>query len=210
MKSTPKVIKYFGVMHLVWPNAMGLTKPSFSPTRSEIEQTSLYLLLYCMISGVSLDREKAFLIATPFKKRGKKSLKISDFIFALSLDLKWGSPEKVRALLREAEAESMVSIDGEMVTALFDENTLNVPLGFKPSTQEGIMDRGIRLITSETGMSRKEVIAMANEKQDSLKMLVELDAVVLLVAREIGIDVCSLAEETYLNLLARIKEEKNT
>jgi len=154
-----------------------------------------------------LDREKAFLVATPFKKRGKNSLKISDFIFALSLDLKWGPPEKVRALLREAEAEGMVKMEGEMVTASFDTETLDVPLGFKPSTQEGILDRGIRLITSQTGMSRKEVIALANEKQDSLKMLVELDAVVLLAAREMGIDVRSLAEEAYLNLQARCKEK---
>ena len=165
--------------------------------------------MYRLVSGVSLDREKAFLVATPFKKRGKKSLKISDFIFALSLDLKWGPPEKVRALLREAEAEGMVKMEGEMVTASFDTETLDVPLGFKPSTQEGILDRGIRLITSQTGMSRKEVIALANEKQDSLKMLVELDAVVLLAAREMGIDVRSLAEEAYLNLQARCKEEKN-
>jgi hypothetical protein len=165
--------------------------------------------VYRLVSGVSLDREKAFLVATPFKKRGKKSLKISDFIFALSLDLKWGPPEKVRALLREAEAEGMVKMEGEMVTASFDTETLDVPLGFKPSTQEGILDRGIRLITSQTGMSRKEVIALANEKQDSLKMLVELDAVVLLAAREMGIDVRSLAEEAYLNLQARCKEEKN-
>lgn len=156
-----------------------------------------------------MDREKAFLVATPFKKRGKNSLKISDFIFALSLDLKWGPPEKVRALLREAEAEGMVKMEGEIVTASFDTETLDVPLGFKPSTQEGILDRGIRLITSQTGMSRKEVIALANEKQDSLKMLVELDAVVLLAAREMGIDVRSLAEEAYLNLQARCKEEKN-
>ena len=154
-----------------------------------------------------MDREKAFLVATPFKKRGKNSLKISDFIFALSLDLKWGPPEKVRALLREAEAEGMVKMEGEMVTASFDTETLDVPLGFKPSTQEGILDRGIRLITSQTGMSRKEVIALANEKQDSLKMLVELDAVVLLAAREMGIDVRSLAEEAYLNLQARCKEK---
>lgn len=156
-----------------------------------------------------MDREKAFLVATPFKKRGKNSLKISDFIFALSLDLKWGPPEKVRALLREAETEGMVKMEGEMVTASFDMETLDVPLGFKPSTQEGILDRGIRLITSQTGMSRKEVIALANEKQDSLKMLVELDAVILLTAREMGIDVRSLAEEAYLNLQARSKEEKN-
>ena len=150
-----------------------------------------------------MDPEKAILVATPFKKRGKSSLKISDFIFALSLDLKWGPPEKVRSLLREAEAEGMVKMDEQMVDALFDPAGVEVPLGFKPSTEEGILDQGIRLITSHTGMSRKEVIAVANEKQDSLKKLVELDAVVLLLAREMGIDVGELAGQAYQNLLAR-------
>lgn len=150
-----------------------------------------------------MDPEKAILVATPFKKRGKSSLKISDFIFALSLDLKWGPPEKVRALMREAESEGMVKMDGEMVDALFDLAAVEVPLGFKPSTEEGILDQGIRLITSHTGMSRKEVITAANEKQDSLKKLVELDAVVLLIAREMGIDVKELAGQAYQNLLAR-------
>ena len=102
-----------------------------------------------------MDREKAFLVATPFKKRGKTSLKISDFIFALSLDLKWGPPEKVRALLREAEAEGMVKMEGEMVNAIFDAAAVDVPLGFKPSTEEGILDQGIRLITSHTGHEPK-------------------------------------------------------
>ena len=79
-----------------------------------------------------MDPEKAILVATPFKKRGKSSLKISDFIFALSLDLKWGPPEKVRSLLREAEAEGMVKMDEQMVDALFDPAGVEVPLGFKP------------------------------------------------------------------------------
>ncbi|MGB3920399.1 DUF2240 family protein [Methanothrix sp.] len=153
-----------------------------------------------------MEREKAILVATPFKKRGKKSLKVSDFIFALSLDLKWGPPEKVRALLREAEAEGLVTMDGEMVSAAFDLEAVEVPLGFKPSTEEGILDQGIRLIISQTGMSRREVIALANEKQDMLEKLVELDAVVLLLAREMGIDVHDLAAKAYENLLARARK----
>jgi len=154
-----------------------------------------------------LERERSILVATPFKKRGKKSLKISDFIFALSLDLKWGSPEKVRALLREAEAEGMVKMEGDMVNSLFDAEAVEVPMGFKPASEEGILEQGIRLITSRTGMSRKEVIAIANEKQDSLKRLVELDAVVLLVAGEMGIDVSDLAARAYENLLGRCRED---
>jgi len=143
----------------------------------------------------------------PFKKRGKNSLKISDFIFALSLDLKWGPPEKVRALLREADAEGFVKLDGEIVHANFEAESVDIPIGFKPSSEEGILDRGIRLITSKTGMSRKEVIALANEKQDSLQRLVDLDAVILLVARELGIEVSDLATEAFQNLLARVSTE---
>ena len=47
----------------------------------------------------------------------------------------------------EAEAEGMVKMDGEMVNATFDAATVDVPLGFKPSTEEGILDQGIRLIS---------------------------------------------------------------
>jgi hypothetical protein len=155
-----------------------------------------------------LDREKAYLVATPFKKRGKESLKISDFIFALSLDLKWGPPDKVRALLREAEADGLVRLEGEMVHASHDTVAVEIPLGFKPSVEEGILEKGIRLIIAKTGMSKKEVIALANDKQDSLKGLVDLDAVVLLVGRELGLDVSSLASEAYQNLQAKTGQGK--
>lgn len=143
------------------------------------------------------------MVATPFKKRGKKSLKVSDFVFALSLDLKWGPPEKARALLREAEAEGMVRLEGDIVHASFEAGELEIPVGFKPTAEEGILDRGLRLVASQTGMSRKEAIALANERQESLKRLVDLDAVVLLVARELGIDVSDLAMEAYQNLLSQ-------
>ncbi len=153
-----------------------------------------------------MDREKAYLVAMPFKKRGKKSLKVSDFIFALSLDLKWGPPEKARALLREAEAEGMIKIEGDLVHASFEVGDVEIPLGFKPTADDGILDRAIRLITSQTEMSKKEVVALANQRQESLKRLVDLDAVVLLVAREMGLDVSDLAKEAYEHLLARSAE----
>lgn len=156
-----------------------------------------------------MDREKTYLVATPFKKRGKDSLKISDFIFALSLDLKWGPPDKVRALLREAEAEGLVRLDGEMVQASPDAMAMDIPLGFKPPIEEGILDKGIRMITAKTGMSKKEVIALANKKQDSLQGLVDLEVVVLLVASELGLDVNALASEAYQNLLAKVNQESS-
>jgi len=148
-----------------------------------------------------LDKERAYLVATPFKKRGKKSLKVSDFIFTISLDLKWGPPDKVRALLLEAEKEGMICLEGDMVHASFEEDEVEVPIGFKPQAEESLFDRAVRLITSNTGMGRKEVIALVNERQDSLQRLVDLDAVVLLVAREMGLDVREMAIEAYRQLL---------
>ena len=155
-----------------------------------------------------LDRERAYLVATPFKKRGKKSLKVSDFIFAISLDLKWGPPDKVRALLQEASDEGLVRVEGDMVHANFGEEEVNVPLGFKPTREEDVLEKALRLIISETGMSQKEVIAMANERQDALLRLVDLDVVALLVAREMGIDVKDLASEAYQNLILVGRREK--
>jgi len=146
-----------------------------------------------------LDQEKRYLVALPFKKRGKSSLKISDFIFALSLDMKWGPPEKVRALLMEAENEGLVRIDGDVVYSNAD---IEIPVGFKPAPVEGIFERAVRMISSKTGMSRKEIIAMINERQDSLQRLVELDVVALLVARELEIDVSDMAREAYQSLIS--------
>ncbi len=152
-----------------------------------------------------MDREKAYLVATPFKKHGKKSLKVNDFIFSLSLDFKWGSPEKVRALLREAEAEGLVKLENDMIHASIEMDMMEIPIGFKPSTNEGIMDRGIALISAKTGMSRREVIALANERQDALLKLVDLDVIVLLLAGEMMIDVSELAREAYENLIVAKK-----
>jgi len=155
-----------------------------------------------------LDRERASLVALPFKKRGKSALKISDFILALSLDLKWGPPDKVRALLAEAEREGLVSVQGEMVHASKEASEAEIPVGFKPAAEEAIFERAVKMITSKTGMSRKEVISLINERQDALQRLVEVDVVALLVARELGLDVSDMAKEAYQELIrtARPKE----
>jgi hypothetical protein len=117
---------------------------------------------------------------------------------------------KISALLREAEAEGLVQIVEEIVYASMDMGRLEIPLGFKPSQEEGILEKGIRLIVSHTGLTKKEAIALANEKQESLKGLVDLEAVVLLVAREQGLDVSSLAAEAYQNFIDRFNEGKDS
>jgi hypothetical protein len=157
-----------------------------------------------------MEHERACLVGVPFKRRMSKSIKISDFIFILSLDLKWGPPEKVRALLREAEIDGLVEIEGDMVHATAELEKMEIPIGFKPSVEGDFIDKCIVLISSRTGMSRKEIIAMVNERQDAFQKLVAIDALVLLVAKEMGIDVSDLALEAYNNLLASATKDKCT
>jgi len=154
-----------------------------------------------------MEHERAYLVGIPFKKRISNNIKLSDFVFILSLDLKWGPPEKVRALLREAETDGLVKIEGDMVQATPELEKMEIPVGFKPSMEGDIIDKCIVLISSKTGMSRKEIIAMANERQDAFQKLVAIDALVLLIAREMGIDVSDLALEAYNNLLAATKDK---
>ena len=155
-----------------------------------------------------MEHSKACLVAMPFKKRISKSIKVSDFIFMLSFDLKWGSPEKVRVLLREAEGEGLVRIEGDMVYATAETDSIEIPLGFKPPMNEDFLDKCLMLVSSKTGMSRKEIIALVNERQDSFQKLIDMDALVLLLGREMGIDVRNLAAEAYQNLLESVKMRK--
>ncbi|NLX39931.1 MAG: hypothetical protein A4E50_00155 [Methanosaeta sp. PtaB.Bin087] len=153
-----------------------------------------------------MDRDRAYLVATPFKKRDKKTLKISDFVFAISLDLKWGPPEKVRALLQEAADEGLVRIEGDYVHSAFEEGQAEVPLGFSPQKEEDLFEKAVRLIVTSTGMGRREVISMVNERQDSLMGLVNLEAVALLVAKEMGVEVRELTDLAYRNLIEEAKQ----
>ncbi len=48
---------------------------------------------------------------------------------------------------------------------------------------------------------------MVNERQDSLQGLVSLEAVTLLVARELGAEVGDLAQEVYRDLIGQGKDK---
>lgn len=142
-------------------------------------------------------------VAQPFKKRGKNSLSTSEFIFALSLDLSWFSPEQARQVLASAEKAELLIRKGEEITPNFDPKGVEAPFGFKPdlkailvrSTFEQIIER---LMSS--GLSKREAIALINKKQESLSKLVTIEVAALLVAKERGIEIADLADKAYEDL----------
>ncbi len=141
-------------------------------------------------------------VAMPFRKRGKNTLTTSEFIFALSLDLGWFSPEQAKEVLNKAKNNGLLSIKDDEISPNFDFTTIEIPLGFKPDlkTEESVFERTIERIMM-TGLSRKEAIALANEKQERMLNLVDIDVSALLVAKEREADVDDLIDEKYQSLI---------
>ena len=165
-------------------------------------------------------------VAHVFRKKGKVT-SISEFVFALSLDLKWFSPDQAELVLTNAERRGLVRITDEVVEPLFDIHSVEIPIDFRPDqsiidrqeqsvdatagkggalleeTEEASEERTVidRVVEQLSGVkSKQEVIRLINDAQERLG-IVETDAVALLVARTCGIDVSGMIDEVYDRLV---------
>ncbi|MEA1944730.1 MAG: DUF2240 family protein [Euryarchaeota archaeon] len=140
-------------------------------------------------------------VAYIFRKKGKV-IPISEFVFALSLDLKWFSPDQAESILTNAEKQGLVRIIDDMVEPLFDIHSIEIPIDFRPDqsifVEKTVFDQVIERLSGVE--SKQEILRLINEKQESLG-IVEPDAVALLVARMYGIDVADLIDEAYNRLI---------
>jgi len=146
-----------------------------------------------------------YTVSVPFKRKGKDSLKESEFVLALSFDLNWFSPDQAKKILLEAEKAGLLKREGEIIHPAFDLSSVEPPNGFKPGVLEeemrSIFDRIIERITAETGMDKRRVIALINKKQDELSKLVEIEISAILVALEHSVALDNLIDEEYKALI---------
>ncbi len=138
-----------------------------------------------------------------FRRKGGV-IPISEFVFALSLDLKWFSPDQAESVLKSAEKNELVKITEDLVEPLFDLGSVEVPIDFRPD--QSILEEKTLTIFDQvverlsTIKSKPEIIRMINEEQECLR-IVEPDAVALLIARKFGIDVADLIDGAYRHLI---------
>ncbi|MCX9081440.1 MAG: DUF2240 family protein [Candidatus Methanoperedens sp.] len=142
-----------------------------------------------------------YTVSMPFKRKGKDALKDTEFILALSLDLKWFNPEQAKIILSEAQKSGLLKREGELVRPSFDISSIEIPSGFKPepvsSEKKPIFDRIIERIIAGTNIDKRKVIAMINKKQEDLSKQVEIEISAILVAVENGVIVDDLIDEEY-------------
>jgi hypothetical protein len=137
----------------------------------------------------------------PFKRKGKDVMKDTEFILALSLDLKWFNPEQAKIILSDAQKSGLLKREGELLRPSFDISRIEIPSGFKPEpvslVKKSIFDRIIDRIIVGTGIEKRKVIAMINKKQEELSKQVEIEVSAILVAVENGVMVDDLIDEEY-------------
>jgi hypothetical protein len=140
----------------------------------------------------------------PFKRKGKEALKDTEFIMALSMDLKWFTPEQARSVLAEAHRSGLLKSDGELTRPAFDVSKIEIPSGFKPETvdieKKTVFERVIERIITSTGIEKRKVVSMINKKQEELSKQVVIEVSAILVAIENGVLVDDLIDEEYAAL----------
>ncbi len=142
-----------------------------------------------------------YAVSMPFKRKGKDELKDTEFVLALSIDLKWFNPLQAKNVLNEAEKSGLLKREGELVHPAFDISGIEIPSGWRPEpenlSKKAIFDRIIDRIITGTGIEKRKVIAMINKKQEELSKMVMIEVSAILVAVENGVMVDDLIDEEY-------------
>ncbi len=151
--------------------------------------------------------ELLYAVAQPFKAKGREKLRIKEFIFTLTLDLKWFSPQEAKTLMQIGiENELLKREDDESIIACFNPARINPPIDFKPSAKvlkigkQTLFERILDQIMVQTGIGRRELIAAINKNQERLFKLIEINVSALIIGMEHGAKLESLIEKAYQEL----------
>ncbi|MBC7114329.1 MAG: DUF2240 family protein [Archaeoglobi archaeon] len=151
-------------------------------------------------------KELQYTVAQAFKMRGKEELTTREFVFVLSFDLKWFSPEEARRILYMAKKNNLVEIDGDRVLPKFRISSVQIPFGFKPSEEvwkeRSLLDRIKERIASSSNIGAEEIERMIREKMEEFHNLIYPEVAGILVARKYS-DISDLKEELIDSLFSR-------
>jgi len=148
-----------------------------------------------------MDEELKMVVATPFKKKAATSLSIKDFEFTLSFDLKWMAPPLASKVRDKAIASGLLRFEGNKLAPSFETAQVEIPNGFKPSpgllSERTLLEELISMISTMSGKSEKEAIAMINNRQEQLGDLIDIEIAGLIVAKDAGCDTAAIYDKIH-------------
>ncbi len=144
-------------------------------------------------------------IASAFRSKGKSSMKRSELIWTLTLDLGWFSHEDAKRVI-DLALERGLLVENDELRPTFDLEEVEIPIDFKPDpatifSDRPVFDRIVQEIAEKSGKSFGEVIAMINRRQEELGNLLSVEVVALIIAKELGIDISKFIDEVEREIL---------
>lgn len=152
-------------------------------------------------------RELEVAVAAVFKGKGKEKMSEQEFVMFASLDRRWLTPADAQRLMRVAIAAKLLRNDAGILAPAFDVKGVDVPIGFAPSPKAleardgALFPRLVSEISRTARISKREVIAAVNRKQEEAD--VEIEVAALLVAWERGCDLRVHTDEVRNDLAER-------
>lgn len=150
--------------------------------------------------------ELKIIIAQPFKVRGKSRLTPTEFSFALTMDLKWLTPDESRQALDEGLKTGLLQEEKGKIAPTFDYRSQAVPDGFKPGifflSKKPLMESIYELL-EQSGLDKMTAKSLAEEKQKALNNMVTAEVAGLIIAKERGLDVLPYIDDTMAQLLGK-------
>lgn len=148
-------------------------------------------------------------IALLYKKKGASELSEKEFVFSASMDFRWLTPKGAQKLLELGLESNLLESNDGMISPTFDHKQIEIPSGFRPSQDmvkgkavpKGLLFKVVDVISKEKEMSRQDVVAMVNRKQERMELDIEVAA--LVVAKEMEIDVSDIVDEVEAEIRGR-------
>jgi hypothetical protein len=149
-------------------------------------------------------------IAYVFRRKGKLEMNVKDFIYSLSIDLHWFSPEEAKKLLTICIASNLIIKDNDTLKPNFLLENISIPLEFKPSKdileyKKDLFLELVKEIEVATKTDKKAVIAEINKLQTELN--IEIEVAALLLAKKHNVDISNYMEEIVAVIAERARAE---
>ena len=142
--------------------------------------------------------------------RKRRQITRSEFIFALSHDLRWFSKKEAEKIFEVSVRENLLEDKEGVLRTKFDFYRVDLPHDFKPepnfkskSKEEKSLDVILKRIMKEKKIDEKEAMAEINKTQEDFQGLISMEVSALLVARDRGIDIDDVLERYYKELVEK-------
>jgi len=147
-------------------------------------------------------------LAFLFQRKGRNILTEKELTMSVSMDLNWFSPDEAKRLIDVGLELKLLTKDDQGLSPTFDYEALTIPIDFFPSknileveSQEPLLLAIVRNIQDKTKLDKNKVMAEINKKQNTLKVDIEVAAI--LVAKKYDVDISGFLREVESEIFKR-------